>query len=126
MSRTIEGSKIITSSPYKDQLEEKLKEKLDKSKVKLAKKNLGKAEPSSCVENFKRNKNLKKNMKSASAVPEMIPEEEKATLCVFCHETYGDTYHDEWIRCIKCNSWMHEECSDNEPGANNYVCDNCR
>ncbi|CAH1102889.1 unnamed protein product [Psylliodes chrysocephalus] len=106
-SRTTEGSKIITSSPYKDQLEEKLKDKLKTVKAKSVKKNFNKAGPTA----------------EASAA---MSEKEKATLCVYCHETYGDTCHDEWIMCIKCGAWMHEECSDNEAGADNYVCDNCR
>lgn len=28
------------------------------------------------------------------------------------------------VMCIKWGAWLHKECSDNEPVANNYVCDN--
>lgn len=125
-SRTTEGSKIITSSPYKDQLEEKLKEKLRTVKAKSAKKSFGQARPSSCVEKVKKRGNLDEKKKVTSAKAATISEEEKATICVYCHETYGDTWYEEWIMCVECGAWMHEECSDNEPGANNYVCENCR
>lgn len=62
-SRTTEGSKIITSSPYKDQLEEKLKEKLRTVKAKSAKKSFGQAGPSSCVEKVKKGETWGKRKK---------------------------------------------------------------
>ncbi|CAH1104555.1 unnamed protein product [Psylliodes chrysocephalus] len=95
-SRTTEGSKIITSSPYKDQLEEKLKDKLKTVKAKSVKKNFNKAGPSSCLVNVKEKETLREKKKGASAkASAAMSEEEKATICVYCHETYGDTCHDE-------------------------------
>lgn len=121
-SRIAEGSKIITSSPYKDQLEEKLKTVT----VKSVKKNFEKAGPSSYNGKVKKRENLGKKQKDASEKAAVISDEEKTTMCAYCNETYGDTCHEEWIMCVKCCAWVHEECSDNEPGASNYICDNCR
>ncbi|XP_030758031.1 uncharacterized protein LOC115883762 [Sitophilus oryzae] len=119
-SRKTEGSTIITNSPFKDQLEEKLKT----VKTKSVKKNFGKARPSLCNIKIKNRGTLEEKEKGSLA--KTMSEEEKNTICVYCHEIYGDTCHEEWIMCTKCGAWMHEECSDNETGADNHICDNCR
>ena len=111
-----EKSEVITSSPYKKMLEEK-----NKAKIKKQLKDNSLREMSKKVTKPRRKLKLDENVACSS---NSIDTDD--TLCLYCGEKYAETNMEEWIMCIKCKEWMHEDCTDNETGNNNFICDSCR
>ncbi|KAJ4426133.1 hypothetical protein ANN_26942 [Periplaneta americana] len=107
-----ESSQVITSSPYKQQLEKKLTSKAPKTKSKNA-----------CSSKPCKRQLLPEPKKSLTSERR---DEGDDTPCLYCGERYGDTNIEQWIMCMKCQQWMHEDCTDNEAGEDNFVCDICR
>lgn len=112
--RNCETSQIITSSPYKQQLDEKRSAKAATTKTTTKK--------HSSFKPCKR-QHLAEPKKSLMSEKE---DEGDDCLCLYCGERYGDTDTEQWIRCMKCQQWMHEDCTDNQTGEDNFVCDICR
>lgn len=47
------------------------------------------------------------------------------TECMFCNGLYSsDTQGEQWIRCMKCYKWSHEDCANSDK-KKNYICDFC-
>ena len=110
-----EQSEVITSTPYKKRVEEKSKGKANKPSNGSASMSVSKR-----VQKSKRKLELDEKPSSSSE------NSEKDTLCLYCSERYAETNLEEWIMCIKCKEWMHEDCTDNENGNDNFICDSCR
>lgn len=136
-------SRIISSSPYKQELEEKENNK--KNKVEKAKVNLSK------LENVEKNKTKKVQNKkgkvrkskkedsdtdtsasyrSASSDEEELFEEpfepiEQDAECFFCNGKFSeDVKGEQWVMCLMCDHWVHSECAGYEAGT--YICDYCK
>jgi hypothetical protein len=110
--RRCQKSEILTSSPYKKQLEEKNEKIKNKENRKNAKKNLSKGKSLS-----------RGNSKKKSPEPPKEPEEE--TWCLTCGEQYLYPPAENWIQCGKCEDWSHELCADLvDPLI--FICDHCR
>lgn len=124
-------SEILSSTPFKTELEEIVKErkaKEDKKKVNQAKRNLSiskalpkkrKKMPKNCTEEKndcpclpkKRNKIKKAN-------------EEKID-CPGCGETFTEPPCEDWIMCSTCSNWWHESCTTYVEGIFTcFACDN--
>lgn len=89
-------SEIISSSPYKCQLENANKQKA-KPKLKLPKKS------------FK--------------VPKKTQTKNVWT-CVGCQEIYKEPIREDWIECSVCQEWWHEKCTG-YLGFGEFKCDVC-
>lgn len=99
MSRRAQHSKIMTSTPLKDELEKKEERKKERLKdVQRVKKNV-----------IPGRKHKKKN----------TADYEKCTVC----DGFGGK-NDLWWRCRSCGSWAHADCTDIEQ-AKDYECEKC-
>ena len=55
---------------------------------------------------------------------QQAPKKSQAYYCILCSEPYKDPLEKDWIKCLKCKKWCHENCSDyNRKGQ--FVCDFC-
>lgn len=105
-------SEIITSSPFKEELENKQNEELAKSNKRK-----------------KRTVPLRSLSPGPSGVSRIsktkkLPNKEKDYFCPLCHEKYEDPPAEEWIQCFKCEEWWHEQCTSYETGV--FLCDSCK
>lgn len=111
--RRAEKSEVLTSTPFKNELEEK-----NKNKAKGVKKNL--SENVILVEK-KIAQEQKKKKAHKEKTKETQEQENGETYCVICQECFDE----DWIQCCECKNWVHEACSDVEKGQKYYKCDNC-
>ncbi|KAH1021713.1 hypothetical protein HUJ04_011197 [Dendroctonus ponderosae] len=50
-----------------------------------------------------------------------VSDDKKETFCIVCHGPYSSSIVD-WLQCIRCKFWAHENCTDGNPF---YKCLNC-
>ncbi|KAH9636836.1 hypothetical protein HF086_017079 [Spodoptera exigua] len=121
-------SEIITSSPFKNSLEEKQKKKKIEEKAKKTKKpklileNKKNKEKQEEIENSKIIKKPKMNTRSKPKKKNetrkdktIVNNSQQDYYCPLCREKYGDTSED-WIECSICKTWWHETCTSYEQG----------
>lgn len=132
---------VLTSSPYKKELEdeERARNMKDKPKKKLFKQpktktkpNLKKTTDSRSNENSqnkevtsstKRIKLESRNDLTSSSEDEGNEDE----ACIFCNEIYSASKEKEgWIKCSGCSGWAHEDCSNAEEEDDDFICDFCK
>ena len=141
------SSYVITSTPYKDELEASLQEQERKKtlKEKGRKPNISselvEANKNKIAKAVKRKKTSKgKNLKrtkyssddSSDSKCELVSDDDsdmeaddEDTECIFCNGLFSkDAQGEQWIRCIKCFKWSHEECANSDK-RKKYVCDFC-
>ena len=117
---------ILTGSPYKKRIQDKMNEKEAKAKEKEEKarkrkdrnsQKKGKKKTSKEQKPKKsQNRNSEKNQKNQTSERE----ENSDTACLVC----GERYTEEWIQCGRCKLWAHEACADvGDPLY--YFCDIC-
>ncbi|KAK9754300.1 hypothetical protein QE152_g1393 [Popillia japonica] len=122
---------VITSSPYKMELEKDKMEKALNNAKKLPRKGKSKTrqvKPCNRKLEFKE-KSDSDSISSGESVMEMpvgeMPAEEDDALCIFCGEAFSNDVRGKlWIRCLLCDSWCHTLRSgcENE----HYICDFCK
>jgi len=113
---------ILTSSPYKKELED-LK---DKSK---AKRRIISTDdtPAKKKRRNEKKKTTKKSEKRHQHDSETSDGKDNAA-CMFCNELFSESKSEEgWIKCTRCNEWAHEECAGiDEEDDGIYICDFCK
>lgn len=111
---------IITSSPYKLELE---LEKEEREK-KQGKKNL--AMKRKLFRPKVTKKEVKKKFKKKEPLTSDEEEDESDDACIFCHGLYSKSKPKErWIQCLSCQKWAHEVCTNAEKEDLSFVCDFC-
>ncbi|KAK5645830.1 hypothetical protein RI129_004294 [Pyrocoelia pectoralis] len=136
--RISQKSEVLTSTPYKNELEQKENAKASKLKRKVVqnidnrrKKTKGIVKKSNGNENTgesvkqKTSEIRRKSSKQGKTVLENktnAPNESDA-ICPGCDEKFADPPDEDWIQCGECEKWWHESCSNYLGG--NYVCDFC-
>lgn len=107
-------SAILTDTPIKDQLEEEKNHRLTKGKKKEVKRDV--------FSDKKKNKAKKKAEPREQPDTDSETDEEKC-FCLVCLEAFSNSIpNEQWVKCISCGGWSHEECT---PGNELYVCQNC-
>ena len=54
-----------------------------------------------------------------------IDADDADTECIFCGNLYSaDTQGEQWIRCMMCYKWSHEDCANSDK-KKTYICDFC-
>lgn len=103
-------SAIYTDTPEKMEIEKEIEER-NKNRVK---KNFGQAQEKPTY---------KRLQKKKSKILKEDSEDEEGYYCLVCVESYGRSKPGEnWIQCIECKMWSHEECVGQ---TFSYVCHNC-
>ena len=116
-------SEILTSSPYKSQLEqnEATKRKIDceRAKKQLAKQMKMQKIPGTSQKKLKRTNQIgsRKRIDQPSTSTKKI-------ICPPCNKEYIDPPEEDWIQCDSCKEWWHDACSNYE-GQGNFICDYC-
>ena len=93
--RKAKRSELLSSSPFKQQLVEKMS-------------NVNKRAPRS-------------NNKARKLA---LPQKNNDCLCIFCEELYAEPLTEDWIQCCTCSKRCHESCS-NYSGVRKFTCDLC-
>lgn len=129
---------IITSSPYKQELEviaqkkkdaeqkklEKMETKKRKDELKKQKKTTTKAQNKKSKKNSRTVKTAKRRRVSSSGDES---EEEGDTPCLYCSEVYSVSI-EGWISCSICERWSHNSCAgiDDDDDEAVHVCEFCQ
>ncbi|KAK4882781.1 hypothetical protein RN001_006100 [Aquatica leii] len=129
-------SQVITSSPYKNDLEQSLS---TPKKPPLKRKVFPKPQPTRGASKKQKKSDAdsdeNSNAANESFVPadddmdiddigQIVPDDKDAT-CLFCDGPFSEDHRGElWVRCVMCNMWAHEHCTGAEK--DNYVCYFCR
>ncbi|XP_063216749.1 uncharacterized protein LOC134542016 [Bacillus rossius redtenbacheri] len=115
-------SEVLTDTPIRNEL---AKKKSDIDKKKGAKKNLF-GSSKDTVQNPRKSKvkmlcKKKKNICVNTANSRASRED---TLCLLCLGPYSKSRPGEqWVQCVGCKMWAHEDCSDNSV---QFLCHNCK
>jgi hypothetical protein len=114
-----EISEIITGSSYRQKIKNKHGYKTTKSQERL-KTGAAKVHKSdSCRRKPRRDEGDRSSMTEKF-------EDDDHTFCLYCGERYEDTKGEEWIVCTEYQQRVQEDCTDNEPGQDNFMCNSCR
>lgn len=104
--RKAESAEILTSSPFKKQLEDKM---IPKSAVKKVKTTSSK-------------KTQKKQTRTARQKKTVLSEtEQDDTPCIICSRRYNEPPSDTWTQCKACRGWYHDSCGPDDVD----LCYNC-
>lgn len=119
---------VLTSSPYKAELEAAKAEKEIKETVKKIKQE--KKEEKKKLAN-KKKKPVKEKRKPKVANRALFVEssdsDESDVDCLYCQDLYSKSKQSEgWIRCSGCHKWAHEACAGCEEEDNDFNCDLCK
>lgn len=132
---------ILTSSPYKQNLEASMKRKEEIDKVRKKRpfniKNKSKKTPKKIAQKKKKISKDRESSGSSSegdysdySVNDSTDEspdrsQNENAKCLYCNGLYCEDFHGEkWIRCTACRRWAHDECAGIE-GMAAYVCELC-
>lgn len=125
---------ILTSTPYKQELQEKKRKapKENKKKTKRVKKEaVAKATVNLFSETQKKTEEKPKlrlnNTSPNSTDSDDDPDEKQGDdeLCLYCNDSYLNSKPNEgWARCQNCGKWAHEACGGIEENED-FICDIC-
>ncbi|XP_031344824.1 uncharacterized protein LOC116171893 [Photinus pyralis] len=104
-------SEILSSTPFKNELEELVQAKTTKQERKADKMKRKLVVSSSGSGTSRKQQKKKHNDK-----------DEKDVSCPGCGELYSKS-QDDWIKCSECNKWWEESCTTYVTG--NFVCASC-
>ncbi|KAJ8710642.1 hypothetical protein PYW08_009157 [Mythimna loreyi] len=133
-------SAIISSSPYKKDLENAQLKKSDKENrshkenikgkgkkkitKKTKKKNVTDSDSSDPDPGVISGNNTDSSDGAATRDETAVPTDEDAE-CFFCNGKYSeDKGGEEWVQCLMCELWVHGACGGYESGV--YICDYCK
>lgn len=71
-----------------------------------------------------KNKKTVLKKKKLAQKPEASNSNSKKYYCPLCKEQYTEPPTEEWIQCIRCMDWWHEQCTFYEGGS--FECDHCQ
>ncbi|CAH0730535.1 unnamed protein product, partial [Brenthis ino] len=101
---------IFTSTQEKVNLEQKEQKKIERKRKNLEQKKTKTTNKRPKLTKEKRPKDLR-NLKKIEC-----DKENDEYFCIYCQEKYFDPPTEDWIMCLKCKNWAHENC--------NTTCDN--
>lgn len=122
---------VLTSSPYKRDLQTAKEEKEDKEKRQNMKdkvksgQNQKKKQKQGAVKGKQKFVGLQE--KSVSALEDSSDSDVSDVDCVYCGEPFSKSRENEgWIRCSACLLWAHDACAGCDEEDDKYTCDICR
>lgn len=138
--RKASKSQVITSSPYKQDLESSvtksnqikargkrnisLEKSDEKQNTKCARKRTSVVEKETSSEEEEDNFIPEDDDNDMELIGQEAPDTDDA-VCIFCDGHFSEDVRGElWIQCLLCCMWAHEQCSNAEK--DQYVCDFCK
>ena len=123
--KSIRASKaeVLTSSPYKKQLESK------SSQSKIINGSRKSKNPSNDESLGKKRKNVKLGMSKTKGggqnkSKQLKTKHDDNVNCIVCGELFSESRPGEtWVMCVMCSNWAHLQCTPNDKQT--YVCDAC-
>ncbi|CAH1963229.1 unnamed protein product [Acanthoscelides obtectus] len=106
---------ILSSTPYKDELESKRNQR--QNSIKKVKKNLGLSSTSL----FEARDDQSSTSKS-DVVNAQIEYDTTEWYCHICEENIIQ----DMVKCMKCEKWAHTSCAGTKKQIKKYVCENCK
>jgi hypothetical protein len=110
----VETAKIITLSPFKNELEQKSLDKNRKREKKSRERQLDHSNHAAGTSAKNIRKKTKLSVPAATILTEKTP-------CCVCAVRYCDPLFDDWQQCAKCCAWYHVS---HEPDDTD-ICYNC-
>jgi len=140
--RRAESAEVVTGTPYKKMMMEKISSGKKQEKTKRVTKSVDqkkKTKKLTCRQDKKRgprgrkkqdrpnqlsNRSVKKISKVATVKRDLYADMDKDKLTCFCGEVFSEPPLEPWIQCNLCKGWYHEACTAGE-GPYGLICDNC-
>jgi len=140
--RRAESAEVVTGSPYKKMLMEKISSGKKQVKNKRVTKSVDqtkkkKTKKLTCRQDKARAPRRRKNQdnqlskrtvnkvgKEATVKGDMNRNVDEDKLTCFCGEVFSEPPTELWIQCNLCKGWYHEACTAGE-GPYGLICDNC-
>jgi len=130
--RKVAHAAIVTSSPFKQALEEvqntkEVKKRKKENKDKMHKKKASKVDRKSMQENKIKKvtkTSREKSRKNKSQTVSKAQDDEEDCRCLYCQELYSESV-DVWICCRVCYQWAHELCAGKDNDSTDFVCELC-
>ena len=107
-------SEILSGTPYKKRLTDKVAEQSAKTDKKRSWKKI-------IVE--KRSGSRPTTSGRRGTKPVSCETSDDICNCPMCGEEYSDPPTEDWVQCDQCQAWWHEKCTDY--GVGPFLCDNC-
>ncbi|XP_031328936.1 uncharacterized protein LOC116159965 [Photinus pyralis] len=104
---------ILTSTPYKDDLEEQI----NNSRTKQVKRKLVPSGPSK----------ITKQKKNVTSTDDSSSEDDDNPDCAKCKRSYSKSKANEgWVECRQCHKWYHEACTGvGDEDLDTFICNKC-
>ena len=146
--RKVDAAAVLSSSPYKRQLLDKMSRSRTKGKhtattankcregelsagpSKTATKKVKKSLESFLGGKKRRKNNKKEKKKKVTCRQDRVKSRQKVKnddrntakeyRCIYCNELFVDPPDEDWVQCLSCKDWFHEQC-----GNDTSVCDIC-
>ncbi|CAK1582112.1 unnamed protein product [Parnassius mnemosyne] len=118
---------VITSSPYKNELEETIKKKEQAEEDKQRKKGLRELKKSEKDPATKKKRVTKKKQGAKNrSLNENSDSDIENTPCLYCKGLYLDS-NEGWAACSACGKWAHCSCAgvDDEDADTVFTCEHC-
>ncbi|KAJ2937586.1 hypothetical protein O0L34_g12984 [Tuta absoluta] len=117
---------IITSSPYKNELEETIKKKKLAEEDRQKKKEIREVKKAEKTANKKRRVTKKKKVKIAKVSEENSDSDVENTPCLYCDGRYLES-NEGWVACSACGKWAHCSCAgvEDEDEDSTFKCEFC-
>lgn len=127
---------ILTSSPYKQDLETSIQRKIKKNTPKKLPKKTQKKKTKKTTQKKRkitteRKSSSESSDKSDYSVNDSTDEspdrsQNQNGKCLYCNGLFSEDVHGEnWIQCASCRQWAHEECAGIEDMVDFFVCELC-
>ncbi|XP_046978148.1 uncharacterized protein LOC124543871 [Vanessa cardui] len=136
-NRERKGTKptILTSSPYKRDLETSIQKNLTKNTPKRAQKKTPKKMLKKTVQKKRKISKERKSSSSSSYNSDYLvnlyytdesPDHSQNGKCLYCNGLFSeDVMGEKWIQCASCKQRAHEDCAGIEDMVDFYVCELC-
>lgn len=110
-------SEILTSTPKKLEMENRLKIKREK---KEKSKRLDFNSPGV------KNKKMKKAIPLKVIDKKIDVDNNQDFFCIYCNVKYTHPPKEDWIQCARCLNWCHEKCALSNKIRKAFICKNCQ